>query len=210
MRIAKGYWRTRFARRKAMALGNKMKLNILVPFFFLVLALSGCAPNAVTYYRPAAEGGQVRAQHCVPVESLLDLEIKNAKKSVKIRAWADDGKYINQVYLGFSGGLWSNIKFTSTDFKVIDLDKNITIDSVSVFADKHDGFSKLNTEPYTAPDVRAGLQVPRFSVQVRLPDPMPKNFELSIPSILIDGDEIELPTIRFERKVWVGISPFNC
>jgi len=187
-----------------------MKLNKLVLFSFLVLALSGCAPNAVTYYRPAADGGQVRARNCVPVESLLDLEIKNTHKSIEIRAWADDGKHINQVYIGFSGELWSNINFTSTDFKVIDLDRNITIEILSVFADKHDGFTKLNTEPYTAPHLRAGLQIPRFSVQIRLPDPMPKNFELSIPSVVIDGDEIELPTIRFERKVWVGISPFNC
>jgi hypothetical protein len=27
---------------------------------------------------------------------------------------------------------------------------------------------------------------------------------------VIDDEEIEFPTIHFERKVWVGISPFNC
>ena len=187
-----------------------MKLNTLVLFSFLVLALSSCAPNAVTYYRPAANGGQVSAGHCIPVESLLNLEIKNTHKNIKISALAIDGKHINQVYIAFSGELWSNINFTSIDFKVIDLDRNITIEPISVFAEKHDGFAKLNTELYTVPHRRAGLKVTRFAVQIRLPDPMPKNFKVSIPSIAIDGDEIEIPTIRFERKVWVGISPLNC
>lgn len=185
-----------------------MKLILLV--LISLLALSACMPNAVTYYHPSADGGEVRAKHCVPTESLLDIEIKSAHKSIKIRAWADEGKRFNQVYLGFSGESWDKINFTSTNFKMVDLDKNLTISDLSVFASKHDGFSKLSTESYAAPHGRPGMHKTRFSVQVRLPDPMPDKFELVIPSIIVDGNEINIPVMQFERKVWVGISPFNC
>lgn len=186
-----------------------MTRNTFILHLFLVLAISGCTPNAVIYYRPAAEGGHVLAKHCVPVESLLDLEIKTNHSNIIIRAWADDGEYINQVYLGFSGGLWNNIKFTSTKFKVIDLDRNVVIEPLSIFADKDDGFTKLNTGLYAVPK-KPLAKMPNFSVQIRLPEPMPENFDLSIPLIIIDGNEIVLPNIQFQRKVWVGISPFNC
>ncbi|ABM03709.1 hypothetical protein Ping_1939 [Psychromonas ingrahamii 37] len=190
-------------------MGNEMKINTFILFLSLVLTLSGCVPNAVTYYRPAAEGGYVHAKGFVPTVSLLDIVIGSPHQSVHIRAWANDGEHKNIVYIGFSGCAWNNINFTSTDFKVIDLDNNIAINVLSVFANKHDSFKKLNTIPYAAPH-KTLPGMTRFSIDIQLPNPMPKKFELLSPLLIIDGEKITLPTIRFEQQVWVGISPLNC
>lgn len=186
--------------------GDKMRL-ILFTLISLFL-LSACVPNAKTYYFPSSDGGEVRSGRCVATESLLDFEIKSTHKSIKIRARAAEGKNFNSVYLFFSGNSWNKINFTSTNFKIVDLANNLTISNLSSIAFKHDGTSKLNTESYTAPHSRG--RASRFFVEIRLPEPMPEKFELFIPTIMIDGDKIKIPTIRFERKVWVGISPFNC
>ena len=186
-----------------------MKLKILVLFSFIVLNLIGCAPYTVQYYRPAADGGIVRSKPCIPTESLLDIIIRSTHGSINIRSWAADEKNINTIYLGFSGKGWSRINFTSTDFKVIDLDSKLTINALSVFAHMHDGFKELNTELYAVPQKNL-TGTPWFSINIRLPDPMPNNFELSSPPLIIDGEKIKIPTIRFEKKVWVGVIPFNC
>ena len=130
------------------------------------------------------------------------------KKKVCFLLWANDGKNINQVSLFFSGAGWTDINFTSTDFRVLDLDRNVKINISSINAHSQDGFNKLQTKPYTAPPKNIGI--PRFTVQVRLPDPMPKNFKLSSPTIVIDGEEMKFPSILFEQKTWVGVSPLNC
>lgn len=177
-----------------------MRLILLI--FISLPVLSSCVPNATTYYYPSADGGVVHAKRCVPTESLLDINIEGNHESIQIRTYAHEAKLFDFVYLGFSRGAWERINFTSTDFKIIDLENNSTISDLSVFTLKHDGFSKLNTEPYAASDVNY--------VQVRLPEPMPEKFELIVPSVIVDGDKIKIPAIRFERKLWVGISPFNC
>jgi hypothetical protein len=162
---------------------------------------------------PATDGGTLTSTSCVPTESLLDFEIKNTQSRVKIRASARDRRRTNLVYLGFSGNLWSSINFTSTDFMIRDLEKNITIRSLSVYAHKHDGYDPLSTEPYFAPPnspISQAANLPRFSVDIKFAEPMPRYFELIGPSILINDEEIEFPSIRFEKKLWIGVSPLNC
>ena len=146
---------------------------------------------------------------CVPTDSMLDFEIKNTRSSVKIRTRAGG----NLVYLGFSGNLWSSINFTSIDFMIRDLEKNTTMQPLSVHAHEHDSYGPLQTGPYVAPPnspVAQAANLPRFSVDINFAEPMPKHFELVSPSILVNGEEIEFPSIRFEKKLWMGISPINC
>ena len=78
----------------------------------------------------------------------------------------------------------------------------------SVMAYKADSIESLTSEPYLAPPERPGL--PRFHVQINLHRPLPNSFELLSPTVVIDGEEIKFPVMRFEQRQWMGISPFNC
>jgi len=172
------------------------------------LLLEGCVPNAVTYYRPVVDGGKVLKSHCVPTESIIEFNLPNANGRLHVRAWADNGKYVNQIALFFSGKAWSEIHFTSSDFRIRDIEENSIISASSVKAYKADSTVNLTAEPYKAPPDRPGL--PRFQVQINSHRPLPNNFELLSPTIVIDGEEMKLPVIRFEQNQLMGISPFNC
>jgi len=177
-------------------------------FTFFALLLEGCVPNAVTYYRPVVDGGKVLKPHCVPTESIVEFNLPNANGRLQVRAWADNGKHVNQIALFFSGKAWREIHFTSTDFRIRDLEDKSILSASSVMAYKADSIESLTSEPYLAPPDRPGL--PRFHVQINLHRPLPNSFELLSPSIVIDGEEIKFPVIRFEQRQWMGISPFNC
>ena len=187
-------------------LGIKMKLGIIILYTILATALIGCFPNAVTYYQPSVDGGQLHASRCVPTKSLVDFTVRNSREYMPIRAFADNGPYVHQVALFFSKGSWERFRFSSTDFWIYDLDKKITIRPSSIRTYSESGFRPLTTEPYSMKDGK----LPVSEIQITLTDKLPDNFELLSPSIMIDDEEIEFPTIQFERKVWVGISPFNC
>ena len=191
-----------------LMLGIKMKFYATLLFMFLVLPLSGCAPNVVTYYRPMVDGGKVLTPRCVPTESIVEFNLPNTNGRLHVRAWANNGKHINQISLFFSGKDWNVIHFTSTDFQIRDIEKNVIIGASSILAYRSDGASNLTTEPYLAQPERPGLF--RFHVQINSSNPLPNNFELLSPSIVIDGEEIVFPSIRFEQKQWIGVNPLNC
>ena len=170
------------------------------------MTLCGCVPNAVTYYQPSVDGGQLRAPRCVPTKSLLDFTVRNNHGYMPIRTLADNGTHVHQVALFFSKGSWEKFHFSSTDFWIYDLDKKIKIRPSSVRTYSENGFRPLTTEPYSMKDGK----LPVSEIQITLTDKLPDNFELLSPSIVIDDEEIEFPAIHFENKLWVGISPFNC
>ena len=170
--------------------------------------LAGCAPNIVTYYRPAVEGGTIVTPRCVPTESVVEFDLPGAGGPVHARAWANNGRYVNQIDLLFTGKRWKELHFTSTRFQIHDLDKDLFFDASSVLALRPDGLPKLTAEPYRAPPERPGLF--RFGVQINSSAPLPDRFELIVPPVVIDGEESAFPTIRFEQKQWLGVSPLNC
>ena len=172
------------------------------------LLLEGCVPNVVTYYRPVVDGGKVLKPHCVPTESIVEFNLPNINGRLHVRAWADNGNHVNQIALFFSGKAWREIHFTSTDFRIRDFEEKSILTASSVLAYKADSIGNLTAEPYFAPPVRPWLS--RFQVQINSNRPLPNSFELLSPTIVIDGEEIKFPVIRFEQKQWIGISPFNC
>jgi hypothetical protein len=185
-----------------------MGSSAVILFMLFALFLEGCAPNAVSYYRPEVDGGRVLKRHCVLTESIVEFNLPDANGRLHVRAWADNGKYVNQVSLFFSGKAWREIHFTSADFLIRDVENHSTLNASSIIVYKADGIFNLTTEPYLAPPERSGLF--RFHVQINVSRPLPNNFELLSPPIAIDGEEIVFPIIRFERKQWIGVSPFNC
>jgi len=185
-----------------------VKLLATTLYMLFVLSLAGCTPNAVTYYRPVVDGGMLVTPHCVPTKSIIEFVLPKANSRLHVRAWANNGKNVNQISLFFSGKAWSEIHFASTHFQIRDVERQVITDASSVLAYKSDAISDLTVEPYLAPPERPGLF--RFHVQINSADPLPENFELLSPSIIIDNEEIPFPLLRFEQKRWVGISPFNC
>ena len=173
-----------------------------------MVSLSACVPNSVRYYRPTVDGGKVLTPHCVPTESIVEFNLPSTNGRLHVRAWANNGKYINQISLFFSGKSWNTIQFTSTNFQILDIEKHVIINASSVLAYRSDSTSNLTIEPYMAPPERLGVS--RLQVQVNSSDPLPRNFELLSPSIVVDGEIITFPSIRFEQKQWLGISPLNC
>jgi hypothetical protein len=185
-----------------------MKVPAVIACVLLAHSVGGCAPNLVTYYRPALDGGRILTPHCVPTESIVEIDLPKANGPLRVRAWADNGTHVNQVDLLFNGKAWKWIHFTSTRFRIRDLDRGVTVDASSVLALRSDGLPKLTTEPYRAPPERPGSF--RFGVQINSSVPLPARFELLSPPVVIDGREIVFPPIRFEQQQWLGISPLNC
>ena len=189
-------------------LGIKMQFYKIILSTFLMASLGGCVPNAVRYYRPAVDGGKLLMPRCVPTESIVEFRLPDANGRLHVRAWANNGKHINQINLFFSGKAWKTIQFASTNFQIHDFEKQVITDASSVLAYISDSTSNLTTESYSAPPERPGLF--RFHVQVNSSDPLPSNFELQTPTISVDGETMTFPSIRFEQKLWLGISPLNC
>ena len=185
-----------------------MRFCTTILFALLVSSLGGCVPNAVKYFRPMVDGGKLLTPHCVPTESIVEFHLPDDNGCLHIRAWANNGKHVHQISLFFSGKGWNTLHFTSTHFQIRDIENHVLIDASSVLAYKSDSIDSLTTEPYLAPLERPGLS--RFHVQINSSDPLPDRFELLSPSIVLDGEVIVFPPIRFEQKYWFGISPLNC
>jgi hypothetical protein len=154
------------------------------------------------------DGGKVLTPHCVPTKSIVEFNLPGDNGRLHIRAWADNGKNINQISLFFSGKMWDSIQFMDTNFRILDNDSHVIIDASSVLVYISDKILNLTTESYLAPPERPGLS--RLHIQINSHDPLPDNFELLSPAIVIDGEKITFPSIRFEQKIWLGISPLNC
>ncbi|MCB1614680.1 MAG: hypothetical protein KDI30_01575, partial [Pseudomonadales bacterium] len=170
--------------------------------------LWSCVPNATVYFHPSVENGVVTTPHCVPAESIIDFQLGEGEHRLQVRALADNGDTVHQVALFFGGNHWRSIHFFDTGFVIRDLESHVIITPSSLLAYKVDSIEPLTVEPYLAPAGRPGLS--RFSVQINTAEPLPDNFELQSPPAVVDGEQIAFPPIRFERKVWAGISPFNC
>ncbi len=179
-----------------------MNMRKTIPF--VLLLLTGCVPNATSYYRPSMEGGQVLARHCVPTESIVEFG------ALPMLASVIEGNNGWFVVLSLPARrpaqqMWQTFHFTTPDFRVRDLDSGVTVERLSVSVLRDDRWDSP-VEPYRPPRPGGWL----YSVDVKLPGPPPEKFELLIPALVIDGHEVRYPPIRFERKTWMGISPFNC
>lgn len=179
--------------------------------FHAILAsmLVGCVPNATTYYRPSLAGGTVLASHCVPTESNLVFQVG----PLWVHAVANQAMNGVIVNLDLSSqsfrarqplASWRTFHFNEGGFSVRDLDSGATTQNLQARVFRQDKSNTLS-DPYR---LQAGQG--SYWVDVYLPNPPPERFLLLGPSIVIDGLEMQFPPLRFERKVWVGVSPFNC
>lgn len=183
-----------------------MKPGALFVAAIVSATAAGCMPNAVSYYRPAVEGGKLSTPVCVPTESLIDFTLGSSHR-LPVRVLADDGPHVRQVALFFKRGSWKRFHFVSTDFRIRDLDKQATIRPAAVRLFTKNGIEPLTTAPIVLPATRKPVLI---HMQIALPGKMPDRFEVLSPDIVIDGQQMPFPVMRFERKTWMGISPMNC
>ena len=178
-----------------------------IGFVCSLLFLGACVPNAVTYYRPSMEGGEVVAVSCVPTESRVEFSLDNLSISAITNITRRTNELTVSLFLNPLTG--QRIHFSSDQFKVRDIERGIQIIDTSIFASRIDGIKSPST-PFPADDSRISPLGFNFSVHISFPDTNIESFELVSPPIIIDGIETIFPVIRFQRKTWVGVSPLNC
>ncbi len=179
-------------------------MSVIKTVPFVLLMLTGCVPNATSYYYPSIEGGRVLARHCVPTESIIEFG------SLPIQASVIEGNNGWIVLLTLPAKrppqpTWQTFHFTTPDFRAHYPDRGGTSDRLQVSVLRDDKSDSV-VEPYHPPRPGSWL----YAIDIKLPGPPPEKFEILLPSLMIDGREVRYPPLRFERKTWVGISPFNC
>ena len=187
-----------------------MDSRVLAIAVILAPNLVGCVPNAAIYHRPSAEGGQV-VSDCAGVPRRIELKVGNLPFSVYATTTRREG------VVSLSFGLkplevveFSSFRFSSDNFRIRDLSTNKLRDPSAISVYRNDGSDSV-LAPYLYPeDARSALLGAPFLVSIHFPEELPRSFELLSPSLILDGIGRDFPVIRFERKTWVGISPFNC
>ncbi|ABM03107.1 hypothetical protein Ping_1280 [Psychromonas ingrahamii 37] len=159
--------------------------------------LVGCVPNATVYYKPLVDVESTHEKsHCVPTEKYVNFIIKTKDQTLKVRGYGNtystshgevsEGQFV--IY-----GNWNEINFKNEDFYITAPAINDKSKPIQIYGEVHDfdGYSSFNS----------GAVFPKQDGD---------SFDVIFPSLIIDGEEVKLPTLHIKRTVWIGISPFNC
>ena len=163
----------------------------------LFIVLVGCVPNATTYYRPTVDIESTHEKsHCVPTEKYVHFNIKTKNQTLKIRGYGStyptsSGEFSEGQFV--ITGNWQEIKYKNDEFYLIDPDSSTKTKAIKIYGDVHDYKNKSS--------FNSGAVFPRQKGD---------SFDVIFPPLLIDGEEVELPILHIEKKIWMGISPFNC
>ncbi len=178
---------------------------------FVLVFLQGCVPNATVYYQPSVEGGKLQAGSCVPVKNRVAFVVGDSIfSSLPVSAYSNfSGKRIN-LSLSLGPPAWHKIHFLSERFVVYDVDNDKQYSDITIAVNRDDNIESSST-PY--PDYSKYKSPPRykyFDVHISVPDNNSETIELRVPPVIVNDVEVDFPIIRFHRKLWMGISPFNC
>lgn len=171
-----------------------------MPFTFFATAavmMTGCLPNATMYYRPTVDVDSTHEKsHCVPTEKYVHFNINTKGQTLKVRGHGDSYSYSYAV--GTEGqyviyGTWKEIKYKNDDFYLVIPGSNNKIKPKKTYGERYDydGYSMFNSGAV-------------FSKQNS------DSFDVTFPTLVVDGEEIELPILHVKKTIWTGISPFNC
>jgi len=171
----------------------------------LAVVTAGCVPNAQVYYRPTVEGGAVMKGHCVPLESGVDFLVGPVPVVTRVLT-TRNGDF---VYLSIKRVPDTEFHFKSARFSIREKGGRVLAEP-KLEIDRDDRLDTV-TAPFPQ-EAQPGARkvVATFRIYVPLPSPVPESFELNVPPLVVAGREYPFPAVGFERKVWMGISPFNC
>lgn len=177
---------------------------VLVWLLLPCIPLSGCVPNVATYYRPAVDGGRLSAGGCVPAKSVVTFGVLPLEARV-VEGARDWFVLLDIVTPEGAPAQWESFRFETAEFRVRDLDTGTDLQATSVDVRRDDGAGTV-LAPYRRP---ASGRI-AYAIEIRVLGTPPRRLELTMPPAEIDGTATAFPRVRFERKQWVGISPFNC
>jgi hypothetical protein len=172
---------------------------------FSVALLAGCYPAMTTYYQPSATGGVLQKSKCTEMESLVRLDAGNIKVNARVEHVRD------KVYVGLilEPPVAQTMRLSSDRLLLRDSDTRQLI-AVREITRTGDGEGRTLTEPFR---YEAGERRKSPWIWLRLEvDDLERHsaFELETPPIWVDDVAQQVPVIRFQRKTWTGMAPFNC
>lgn len=165
-------------------------------YFLLINILTGCVvPNATVYYRPTVDVNSTHEKsHCVPTEKYVHFNLKTKNQILKVRGYGSIYAYGEKSEGQFIiKGKWNKIKYKNKNSYLIVPDTNKKIKPLKIYDELH------NYDDYSS-----------FNFSIVFPKPNTDRFDIVFPPLIIDDEEIKLPILHIEKKVWIGISPFNC
>ncbi len=174
-----------------------VNIKIVISSILLLSIFSACMPNATIYYRPTvAIPSSHEKGNCVPIEKYVHFTIPTKKGAIRVRGYGNtfstsDGNFIEAQYVIY--GNWNEIKYAGDDFSATVTGSDQTLQPTDFYG-----------EVYQFEHTRM------FNSGCVFKKPAGKSFEFTFPVLLIDGEEITLPVLHIEKKLWVGLSPFNC
>ena len=183
----------------------KKLVLVLVP----VLLQACVLPNAETYYYPSAINGVVSSKSCVPTNSLLDFTAESDGSLLDARVYAHNRKNNVFIYVGFRGYGWKELQFSSLDFNLFEPESLERFQpSVISISDESGTTDLVAGKVYVNRSARPGVN--GLSLWIRFEEALPGKLTLHFPELLLDGKQVLLPVVTLEKKLWVGLSPFNC
>lgn len=173
-----------------------LRSSLFMPLIFSVF-LTACVPNATSYYRPSVDFKSYHEKaHCVPVEKFVHFTIEYEKGILEIRGSGSiystgKGKRASGQYV--IEGKWAEIKYKDDNFYYSDANSTERLKAKEIFG-----------KVYQYRDSKM------FNSEAVFDNPSSDNFDVIFPKLIVDGEELSLPVLHVEKKIWMGISPFNC
>lgn len=158
-----------------------------------------------TYYQPSATGGVLQKSKCTEMESLVRLNAGN----IKVNARVEHVRGKAYVGLILEPPVAQTMRLSSDRLLLRDSDTRQLI-AVREITRTGDGEGRALTEPFRYEE---GERRKSPWIWLRLEvDDLERHpaFELETPPIWVNDVVQQVPVIRFQRKTWTGMAPFNC
>jgi DUF4097 and DUF4098 domain-containing protein YvlB len=189
---------------------NEVDLKILIALFIL-LTLCSCAVIKEDFYYPRADGGSVEKESCrgqVGADNTMILNFKGVVSKFSIRIFGD--KRFFSITLTIPDGaevIWPKQTITGV---AEDTNVDLTISSFARVVSRGDNYQ---TAEYLAGSImknNSDSSEDEYFESILLPN---KSFEvLTIENlnIIINGETLSIPSIRFEKSSGYFLHPLNC
>jgi hypothetical protein len=171
----------------------------------IVVVLAGCYPAMTSYYQPSAMGGVLQKSKCTEMESVMRLNAGNLKVNARVE------HVRGKAYVGLilEPPVAKTMRLSSDRLLLRDSDTRQLI-AVRGITRTGDGENRALTEPFRYEEGER-RKSPWIWLRLEVDDLERHSvFELETPPIWVDAVAQQVPVIRFERKTWTGMAPFNC
>lgn len=200
-----------------------MRILRLTIYVCLLVALCGCAPMSVVYYKPSAANGNLVERGCGRLAGpRAGIEFTNYGLVLEARARAHDGVISLRVTVpdGKSAVFMSDELDMNTDIpgesRKLQLAEMTYNDYLDITNARHPQYVKVPIKPTDAMIGKryqlssSFFQTRSHSTEVRVEGTIPDQFYLKLPVILFGSIEIEYPLIKFTKTKGFGIYSVNC